>query len=215
MIERTVQRKESFNRLINQLESILDMKGRLLDIGAGEGTLLQVALERGWEAEGTEISPAAIGYAQKKLPVKMYQGNLEEIPLEPCSYDAVVLNHVLEHVRNPKTTLEKVAELVRNNGVVRIEVPNIASFSCRLKNVQSRLKLKRNPWKHYGTGHHFWFFTPETLRNAVEVAGLFVIKMETPPAHRGTELHWRIFNNFYSRSLLGGALVVFAQKKHV
>ncbi|GMT42423.1 MAG: methyltransferase [bacterium] len=214
MIERTVQRKKNFNKLIYQLESILDRKGRLLEIGAGEGTLLQVALERGWEVEGTEISPAAIEHIQNNFPVKMYQGNLEEIPLEPCSYDAVVLNHVLEHVRNPKTTLEKVGKLVRGNGVVRIEIPNIASLSCRLKNVQSRLKLKRNPWKHYGIGHHFWFFTPKTLRNALEAAGLAVMKMETP-APQKLKFFGRSLNDIYKQKLLGGALVVFARKKQV
>jgi len=209
MIEKTVQRKKRFGELISQIESILNRKGRLLEVGAGEGTLLHAALNRGWEVAGTEVSPSAILYIQKRFNIKMYHGVLEDIPPQPDSYDAIVLHHVLEHVKNPKTTLEKAAELVRGDGIIRIEVPNIASLSCKLKNIQSYLRLKKNPWKHYATGHHHWFFTPGTLKNVIEKSGLALVKIET------SNKRWRRIPTLqYLQNLLGGGVIIaFARKK--
>jgi len=208
MIERTVQRKKYFDELLFQIESILNRKGHLLEVGAGEGTLLHTALDRGWEVEGTEVSQSAVRYIHKRFNIKMSHGVLEDISLQPNSYDAIILHHVLEHVKNPKTTLEKVAELVRGDGIIRIEVPNIASLSCKLKNIQSYLRLKRNPWKHYATGHHFWFFTPKTLKNTIEKSGLALVKIET------TSKRWRRIPAVqYLLNLWGGVIIAFACKK--
>src|SRR4051794_17739422 len=36
------------------------LHGRWLDLGCGAGTLLQAATNRGWQAVGTEVAPAAV-----------------------------------------------------------------------------------------------------------------------------------------------------------
>ena len=184
------EREAVFNELLTEIESLLERRGRLLDVGAGEGTLLRVASDRGWQAEGTEISSAMVEHVRATVGATVHAGVLEEIALEPRSFDVIIMNHVLEHVKNPRTTLEKVAQLLRPEGVARIEVPNIASLSSRDKNIQSRLRIKPNPWKHYDTGHHFWFFTPGTLRATIEGAGLSVVSLRAPGNQWGRKGFW-------------------------
>jgi hypothetical protein len=74
--------------------------------------------------------------------------------------------------------------------------------------------LKRHPWKHYSVGHHFWFFTPATLRRTVEAAGLRVVRLRAPAQQ------WerpsgaaRLWNDATRHRLWGGHLVLYAAKR--
>ncbi len=153
---------------------------RFLDVGAGEGTLLQVAGARGWQAEGIDVAGEMVRHGREKLGLQVQHATLEQAKLDLGAFDCIVLNHVLEHVRDPVAALRRVAGLLRPGGVVRVEVPNLASLSSHLKNLQSRLGLKRQPWKHYSVEHHFWFFTPATLRKTFAGAGLEIVRLSTP-----------------------------------
>jgi 2-polyprenyl-3-methyl-5-hydroxy-6-metoxy-1,4-benzoquinol methylase len=211
-IEETARRKVIFTELLDELESVLGGMGRLLDVGTGDGALPETAVERGWRAEGTEISTAMIEHARDRSSVVVHPGVLEDIVLDDGAYDAVIMNHVLEHVRDPGTTLRKVARILVPGGFVRIEVPNIASYSSRTKNVQSRLGLKTNRWSHYATGHHFWFFTPDTLRRTLEAAGLAVFRIYTPARQWGRKSALdRLKNSICKKYGAGKHIVAYAR----
>jgi 2-polyprenyl-3-methyl-5-hydroxy-6-metoxy-1,4-benzoquinol methylase len=210
-LEEQGRRMRIFGELLAEVESVIHRKGRLLDVGTGEGTLLLAAVERGWEAEGTEIASVMVHHIREKFGLTVHQGVLEDLDLPPRSFDAIIMNHVLEHVRDPRTTLEKVAELLSPGGVVRIEVPNLVSLSNRGKNFQSRHRLKKNPWKHYSTDHHFWFFTPKTLRATLETAGLFPLAIRAPAKQWGESSFLDGMTNIlYGKTLWGGHLVAYA-----
>ena len=99
-------------------------------------------------------------------------------------------NHVLEHTQNPLTELQRARTLIADDGVLLVGVPNIAGLSIRLKNLQSRMGLKDQCWKHYGALHHLWFFTPATLSALVREAGFEVIAWETPATDRSDRSSW-------------------------
>jgi len=203
-----------FGQLIAEVESVIGKKGRLLDVGCGEGTLLLAAVEMGWESEGTEIASVMVHHIREKFGLTVHQGVLEDFNLPEHSFDTIILNHVLEHVSDPRMTLEKIAELLSPGGVVRIEVPNLASFSNRGKNFQSSFGLKKNPWKHYSPDHHFWFFTPRTLKATLEAAGLTPRSISAPAKQWG-ELGPAdsLANAIYGRTLRGGHLVAYATRQ--
>src|SRR5262249_17806809 len=119
------RRSAIYARLLADLERRLGRGGRLLDVGAGEGQLVRAAIARGWQAEGTEIASAAVGFMRGSLGLTVHHGELEALPLPERAYDAVVMNHVLEHVRNPGTTLAAVRSRLAPGGLARIEVPNL------------------------------------------------------------------------------------------
>ena len=91
---------------------------------------------------------------------------------------------MLEYTQDPLAELRRARELVTSGGLMCIGVPNLAGLSTRLKSWQSRLHLKRKPWKHYSALHHLWYFTPRTLGRLVEAAGFDVVQWETPVAGR-------------------------------
>jgi 2-polyprenyl-3-methyl-5-hydroxy-6-metoxy-1,4-benzoquinol methylase len=208
------QRTAIYHELLADLERRLGRKGRLLDVGAGEGQLVQAAIERGWRAEGTEVSSAAVEFMRRDRALTAHHGELEALVLPEAAFDAIAMQHVLEHVRDPGSTLATVRRLLKPGGLLRIEVPNLAGLSSRIKNAQSRLGLKKNPWKHYSTGHHFWFFTPPTLARTLRGADLELLALEAPAEQwQASGARAGLMNATYNRLLWGGHLVAFARRR--
>lgn len=208
------ERIATFKELIAETQLVVGRKGRLLDVGCGDGALLEVAAQSGWDAEGTDVASAVVRYAREKQGLTVHQGVVEELSLEPNSYDVVVLNHVLEHVRDPRATLTYLRGLLKTDGVIRIEVPNVASLSSITQIIQSRYRLKKNRWRHYETGHHFWFFTPRTLERTLQAAGLVPIRIAAPSEQWGNKTRFqRVLNALYKVTFWGGHLVVYATRR--
>jgi 2-polyprenyl-3-methyl-5-hydroxy-6-metoxy-1,4-benzoquinol methylase len=97
-IENISGREIIFNELLAEIEQKIEggLKRGFLDIGTGEGTILKIAMIRGWErAEGTEISSEAVKFVENELHYKMHQGCLEDLALNENAYDAILMIHVL------------------------------------------------------------------------------------------------------------------------
>ncbi len=171
-------KRYQFERQFGTIEKLLGRKGRILDVGCGNGTFLQLGQTRGWEAFGCDIWLSPYVRDLNKFPLR--EGPLLKIDFGRERFDAIRFNHVLEHTQNPLAELERSRELLNPGGIVFVSVPNIGGISTHLKNLQSRLHLKKRRWRHYAALHHLWFFTPATLQGLIERAGLRVLLWETP-----------------------------------
>jgi SAM-dependent methyltransferase len=107
--------------LANRLHLVLP-KGPVLDVGAGDGTLVEAFVRYGREAVG--VDP----YASKSHP------NVRDVEFEEVggAWSAVIFWHSLEHLRQPVRALRHAATLVVPGGVLVVAVPNAASFQARL-----------------------------------------------------------------------------------
>jgi 2-polyprenyl-3-methyl-5-hydroxy-6-metoxy-1,4-benzoquinol methylase len=162
---------------MSNFERLLGRKGKVLDIGCGNGSFLDFAREWGWEIAGSDIglSPDA-----RALDCPLREGRIQELDFGGERFDLIRLNHVLEHTQDPVADLRHCREMLAPGGILFISVPNIAGLSPRIKSLQSKLRLKSNRWRHYAAMHHLFFFSPETLKATVEKAGFRVIEWETP-----------------------------------
>jgi SAM-dependent methyltransferase len=135
-------------------------KGRLLDIGAGSGILVEQALAMGYDAEGIEPSEwlqrAAAG---RSLPV--HQGTFPH-PAAGGPYDLVTLIDVIEHVSEPVALLREVARILGPAGKAIIVTPDAGSLAARLFSWK---------WWHFRIAH-IGYFNRGTLLLALERAGL-------------------------------------------
>jgi 2-polyprenyl-3-methyl-5-hydroxy-6-metoxy-1,4-benzoquinol methylase len=98
-------------------------QGRLLEVGAGNGQFLWLMNELGWHVEGIEPDPKA-AQAAAVTGLKLIKCGVEDVDLEPSSYDAIVLHHVLEHLPDPKTVLKKLEYSLKPGGVLVSISPN-------------------------------------------------------------------------------------------
>ncbi len=144
-------------------------KGKLLEVGSGQGEFLCEALKWGYDVTGVEYSGDACASARSSLVAvdpsgtrfSVKQGALEQVALEAGSFDLCVMNDVIEHVREPQKTLARVRELLRPGGVVFIATPSLNSWSARL---MGRL------WMEYKDEHLFFFSNP-SLKQVLEGSG--------------------------------------------
>ena len=167
----------AFARQIKNFEELTGRKGKVLDVGCGNGSFLEFAKQHGWETFGADIR---LSPETSRLTCPLWEGRLPEVDFGGATFDVIRFNHVLEHLQNPLIELARCRELLNPGGLVFVGVPNLAGVSPRIKNLQSKLGLKKKQWRHYAAMHHLYFFTPETLKAVVERAGFVVRYWETP-----------------------------------
>jgi 2-polyprenyl-3-methyl-5-hydroxy-6-metoxy-1,4-benzoquinol methylase len=140
-------------------------KGKLLDIGCGNGRFLAMMREAGWEVTGIEPDPAAAAIARKRYGIAVIEGPLKEAALPPASYDAITLNHVIEHVPDPVALLVECRRLLKVGGTMVVTTPNIESLGHRLLS---------DAWVHLDPPRHLFLFSLNTLGSCCEKAGFCI-----------------------------------------
>jgi len=134
--------------------------GRLLDIGAGSGMLVEQAIQLGFQAEGIEPSAWLHGMArQRDLPVHL--GTFPS-PAVAGPFDVITLIDVIEHVTNPVELLRSIAASLSPSGSVIIVTPDVGSLAARVFGWK---------WWHFRVAH-IGYFNKRTLMYAVDRAGL-------------------------------------------
>jgi len=130
--------------------------GNLLEIGCSAGYFLKVCQERGISASGIEINPDTATYARDTVGLDIKIGTLENFDFPPETFDVVVMYDVLEHLHEPILCLNKINKILKQNGLLVIQVPNIAS-------IESIIFGSR--WYHDDVPRHLYHFSVSTLSN--------------------------------------------------
>jgi len=129
--------------------------GRLLDVGCGEGFVLDAYSSEGWFVRGIDHSAAGVLRMNKHIADRVDQGDLftklEEDIKEAASYDLVWLVNVLEHVTMPIDLLLHLRRLVATDGLLIVTVPNDGSEYHELL------------WELGLISERFWIAPPEHL----------------------------------------------------
>jgi SAM-dependent methyltransferase len=143
---------------------------RILEIGCGRGLLLGALARLGHECHGSERSSLAAKRAQSTVGIRVYTAPLDSCNLEKSSFDLVILWHDLEHLERPDQTLIQVFQLLGDNGLLVLEVPNLSSL-------QSQLSGKH--WLHLDIERHLFHFTADGLRKLLKATGFSVVEEGT------------------------------------
>jgi SAM-dependent methyltransferase len=138
--------------LADRLHKILP-PGPVLDVGAGDGTLVRAFVRHGREAVGLE--PHASGPHIRNAEVEEVDGN----------WSAVIFWHSLEHLRRPGRALSHAAGLLSEGGTLVIAVPNAASLQARTFG---------DRWLALDLPRHLVHLNPQALLAKIESLGLRV-----------------------------------------
>lgn len=144
--------------------------GVVLDIGCGSGSYLSFLKFHGWKVVGVDLSSKAAKSAKKNFDIDVIVGDISDLSFPRKNFDRINMSHVLEHVTNPTSTLERVRDLLKDDGSLYIEVPNCESYSC---------KVTKQYWFPWETPRHLFLFSPATLTRQIEAAGLQIIDIST------------------------------------
>lgn len=101
--------------------------GRVLEVGCGDGALLQRLQARGWTVEGQDLDEKAVQRA-RGIGLTVHHGPLADLALPAETYDAVIMNHVIEHAYDPVALARDCRRLLRPGGQFVAITPNIESY---------------------------------------------------------------------------------------
>jgi SAM-dependent methyltransferase len=182
--------------------------GRILDVGCGFGFFLNHLAERGWRAEGIEISPHGRAYAARHFPaLKIRETPLPDPDLPSDYYDAVTLFYVLEHLSDPIGILKETRRILKPGGVLLLRWPHSTPIVRLLGPLARRLDL-------YHTPYHLFDYSPRFLKNTLTDLGFVSIRTliagHTRPADRLGRWSSSVFGGlgeFLSRAS-GGRLLI-------
>ncbi len=124
--------------------------GPILDVGAGDGTLVDALKQRGRDATGLQRGSTRPDFREQSL---------DEV--EP-GWAGVVLWHSLEHLPEPGAAIGEIARVLEPGGVAVIAVPNSASL---------RARVLGDRWLHFDLPRHVVQIPSRALTSRLEKFG--------------------------------------------
>lgn len=151
--------------------------GKFLDVGCGEGYFLDAFSAQGWDVLGLDFSSFGITRFNPHLLRHFVEGDIydscESLKEKHEKFDCVNLGNVLEHVLDPLGLLKSLNELLTENGILVITVPN--DFSELQLFLENMGDIARRYWVN--VPDHLNYFTYESLWSLVSEAGLVPLEV--------------------------------------
>jgi SAM-dependent methyltransferase len=154
----------------------------LLEVGCGTGLFMQRLAAAGWRGPvtGVEYAPDVAAETARRTGFDVSAGTAEETPLDG-QYGAIVLRHVIEHLRDPHAVLVRLAAALHPRGVLYIATPDTTAWAARVFGRR---------WVGFDPPRHLVVFSSSALRGAVARAGLQV-----------ADEHWAFSPDMWNGSL--------------
>lgn len=159
--------------IYRETEKIFTKKvGRMLDVGCGEGWLLNKFYKNNWSVVGMDFSKYAIERYHPHLLNFFEQGSIYKLInrkiKEGEKFDVIFLGNVIEHVINPIKLLSSLQLIMTKKSILIITAPN--DFSPLQKYLVKNKYTRDNWWLAYPD--HLSYFNKKSVENITKKLGL-------------------------------------------
>jgi 2-polyprenyl-3-methyl-5-hydroxy-6-metoxy-1,4-benzoquinol methylase len=164
-------RSDLGERCVYWLDALTRLKlppARVLELGSAHGGFVHLMRQAGYDAIGSELSPSVCRIAEQTFNVPMMCGPVEDLPLSPGTFDAIVLMDVLEHMPDPLASMRHCARLLKPDGLLLVQTPCTPTNDdfAKLSNSEDRFLAHLKPLEHLN------LFTKDSARLLMERVGL-------------------------------------------
>jgi methionine biosynthesis protein MetW len=123
-LEKTVEVKDvRVREIIKKL--MQDKRGKVLDVGCGDGTLLEPFCGR-YECYGVDVSEVQLKQAEMKgLRTRRVDLESSRLPFDDESFDLIVCSETIEHLLDVDNLLHEIHRLLRLGGTFVLTFPNV------------------------------------------------------------------------------------------
>lgn len=164
------------NALIHALNATSRGVGKtFLDVGAGEGFLLNAANDSGFDVTGLDFSAYGVKKFFPHLSERHRAGDifesLAQLVAENKKFSVCTSTNVLEHVLDPDLFLESIRNVMNEDGILAITVPNDYSDIQQLAIDEGM--IDRDFW--FVPPHHLHYFNTRTILTFLQRRGFEVL----------------------------------------
>ena len=139
--------------------------GRILDIGCGRGLFLKIMRDDGWKVNGVEFNAEA---ASNVYGISVVSGEPASWGFPDGAFDAITMNHVLEHLPQPGEMIHECGKLLKKGGLLMCAVPNFLSLQS---------SVGKGAWFHLDIPCHIYHFSEEGLRSILTKSGFQIVRI--------------------------------------
>lgn len=168
-----------FYETLGLIENFTSHTGKLLDIGAAKGEFLAAAKKRGWEVFGVEPSQNFVRYAAEKYGINVINSSLMESTFPENFFDVIALNMVLEHIDDPQSLFSIIKKILKEDGLLYIEVPNMDSGLLKIISLYYRINGKN--WapflSPFHPPYHCYGYQKTSLKHLCSISGFKIKKI--------------------------------------
>lgn len=155
------------------LEMLSNSKNKtILDLGCGNGWLVDFLIKKGYNAYGTDVTPSGIAIAKEKHPNKFFllDPSATELPKEFSNihFDIILSIEVIEHLYDPRSYF-KLCKNILTQGNQHGELIISTPYHGYLKNLLMSVTGKMDA--HFSVlwdGGHIKFWSEKTLKTVLE-----------------------------------------------
>jgi 2-polyprenyl-3-methyl-5-hydroxy-6-metoxy-1,4-benzoquinol methylase len=120
--------------------------------------------------EGVDFDIQAIESARLKHGLQVHRGDIKAPGFPNAHFDAITLNHVIEHVPEPLALFNEAFRLLKPGGRLVMATPNTASLGHRTFGQY---------WRGLEPPRHLHLFSRNTLAGCSRRAGLHIVEIMT------------------------------------
>jgi colanic acid biosynthesis glycosyl transferase WcaI len=173
--------------------------GSLLDVGCATGTFFDNFPEGRWRLFGVDTSGLGVEQARANRRAQVFRGTLTEAQFPADFFDVVTILDTIYYTRDPRAELREVRRILKEGGLLAIEIPGLTYTFLREKDPVCWL-VDGRPSRGLANSHHLYYFSPKTIRLLLEETGFRLIQMIPEQASlRGGPFH-RILNGLHFRA---------------
>jgi len=172
--------KEMDKRLrysFSNFKKYINKSMKILDLGCYTGELMHILKINGFKnLIGVDPSRYAGKMAKQKYGVKVIKASIFEDLSSIGKFDFIIINHVLEHIKDLNSFLSIVFSLLKTNGMIYIETPDANNFF--ISKSDKYLPEHQDPFQQFSV-EHINFFTKVSLFNLLNRNGFKKVKLQS------------------------------------
>lgn len=151
-----------------RLVRVADQSGPIIELGCGTGRFLERARHSGWTGtiRGSEYDEATAAHTAERLGIQVDVGRVETTELDDEAYSAIVLRHVIEHLRSPVEALPRLRAGLKPGGHLYLATPDANALAAQVFG---------NRWWGYEVPRHLVVFSADALAEALRDNGFEVV----------------------------------------
>ena len=151
--------KETFNRRMKYLRPHLKNKKKILEVGCSSGFMLFPLIKKGHHCSGIEPSGVFSKFLKKKY-IEIYD-SIDILKKKKKKFDLIIHFFVLEHISNPIEFTKTLLSLLKKNGKIIFEIPNVA------EPLHTLFKIPEFEKFYWSIAHH-WYFSEKSLKYVLD-----------------------------------------------